>query len=113
MANRVTLIATTLLRQMGWTALLYGVVIVAFTSLLGDHRWAVSARQALAPALHASTGAVAGGTALLILLLVWWSPGAAFQGWTTGLTLIALIIGAVVTLRTRTRDEFNQQSLVQ
>jgi hypothetical protein len=112
-ADRVGLVVTALLRQMGWTALLYGVIIVAFTSLLGDHRRVVAIRRTLAPALNASTGAVVGGTAVLILLLMWWNPGAAFEGWTTGLTLIALIIGAVTTLRIRTRNEFNEQPLVQ
>jgi hypothetical protein len=42
----------------------------------------------------------------VILLLVWWSPGASFEQWTTALALIALVIGAVITLRKKTMDEF-------
>jgi len=105
-ADVVASVATGLLRQMGWSALIYGLLIVGFTSLMGDHRWAVSARRTLAPALNASAGAVAGGTAILLLVLFWWSPGRAFNQWTTALTLIGLVIAAVVVLRTRTLEEF-------
>ncbi|MGI9623088.1 MAG: hypothetical protein ACR2PK_09660 [Acidimicrobiales bacterium] len=105
-ADVAAAVATELLREMGWSILIYGVLIVLFTSLMGDHRWAGATRRAFAPALNASTGAVVAGVIFLILLLAWWSPGKSFQGWTTSLILIALIIGAVVTLRRKTQEEF-------
>jgi len=109
-ADVTATVATGLLRQMAWSAIIYGVLIVLFTSLLGEHRWAVATRRALAPALNASTGAVVGGTAILILLLYWWSPGRAFEGWTTALILVALVIGAIATLRAKTQREFPDTS---
>lgn len=99
-------VVTGLLRQMGWSAVIYGALTVLFTSLMGEHRWAVDVRRVLAHALNSSRGAVAAGTTVVILLLVWWSPGASFEQWTTALALIALVIGAVITLRKKTMDEF-------
>jgi hypothetical protein len=66
----------------------------------------VALRRSLAPLLNAGAGAVAGGTAIAIAALLWWSPGRAFEGWVTGLTLIALVIAAVVAMRRRTLEEF-------
>jgi hypothetical protein len=100
-ADITTGVATGLLRQMGWSALIYGVLIATFASLLGEHRRAVAARRTLAPVLTASTAVVAAGTAVLILLVWAWSPGRVFEGWATALTLVALIIGAVIALRMR------------
>ena len=98
-------VVTGLLRQMGWSAVIYGALTVLFTSLMGEHRWAVDVRRVLADALNSSRGAVAAGTTVVILLLVWWSPGGSFEQWTTALALIALVIGAVITLRKKTMDE--------
>jgi hypothetical protein len=100
-------VVTALLRQMGVAAFVYGLLIVGFATLLGEGRRATATRRALAPALNASTGAVVAGTAGVILVLIWWSPGRAFEGWTTGLTLIALLVAATVTLRRRTLLEFS------
>lgn len=105
-AETVADIGTALLRQMGWSAAIYGVLIVLFTSLMGPHRWATSIRRAIAPALNAGTGAVVAGTAVVLLLLFWWRPGRAFEGWVTALVLIGLVIGAVVALRRQTQREF-------
>jgi hypothetical protein len=105
-AENVLDIGTALLRQMGWSAVIYGVLIVLFTSLLGARSWATWVRRALAPALNASPAPVIGGTAVVLLLLVVWQPGRAFEGWITGLTLIGLVIGAIVALRARTQSEF-------
>ena len=66
----------------------------------------MAARRTPAPALNASTGAVIGGTVMLLLVVLWWSPGRAFAGWTTGLILIAMIVGAIATVRARTRRDF-------
>ncbi|MFV2039324.1 MAG: hypothetical protein ACC660_03690, partial [Acidimicrobiales bacterium] len=85
---------------------IYGVLIVLFTSLLDDRPWATAVRRTLAPAFNASPVAVWGGTAAALLFLALWSPGRAFEGWLTGLTLIGLIIGAVATIRVRTQREF-------
>ncbi len=97
---------TGLLRQMAWSVLIYGAVIVLFTSLLGEHRWAIAARRALAPVFTGSTATVAGTAVVSILLLVWWSPGQAFESWASGLVLAALTLGALAAVRTQLRREF-------
>ena len=98
-------VATGLLRQMGWSALIYGVLVVAFAWLLGDHRWAVAVRRAIAPAFTAPVAVVIGGTAVLLLVLWAWSPGRVFQNWFTGLALVGLVIAAVVATRTQIQRE--------
>lgn len=98
-------VATGLLRQMGWAALIYGILIAAFAWLLGEHRWAATIRRTLAPVFDLSTGAVAGGTAVLLLVLWAWSPGRVFESWATGLTFVGLVIAAVVALRARIRSD--------
>jgi hypothetical protein len=99
-------VATGLIRQMAWTAVFSGAVIAGFAGLLGEHAWATAIRRVLAPFLNLSDVAVAVGTAVVIFLLLWWSPGRVFDRWVTGLTVVALIIGAVVALARRTRAEF-------
>jgi hypothetical protein len=105
-ANVIALVMTGLLRQIAWSGLIYGLVILAFALAMGDRPGAVALRRNLAPFFNASGTAVAGATAVAIAALLWWSPGRAFEGWVTGLTLLGLIIGAVVAVRRRTLAEF-------
>ena len=109
-ADIATGVATGLLRQMGWAALIYGILIVAFAWLLGDHRWAVAIRRVMTPVFDLSAGAVAGGTAVLLLVLWAWSPGRVFESWATGLTFVGLVIAAIVVLRQRVRAESLERS---
>jgi hypothetical protein len=88
---------TQLLKDMAWTAVILGLLIAGFAALLGSHRWAVAARQRLADTAH--PGAIIAGTGLvLLILLAWWGPGHVFERWVTGLTMVAMLIGAVVAL---------------
>lgn len=105
-ANVVALVMTGLLRQIAWSGLIYGLVILAFALAMGDRPGAVALRRNLAPFFNAGAGAVAGATAVAIAALLWWSPGRAFEGWVTGLTLLGLIVGGVVAMRRRTLEEF-------
>lgn len=91
--------ATALIRQIAWSGIMYGVLIAGFASLLGAHRWATASRRALAPLLNGPPSAVAGGTVGIVVMLLWWSPGRAFQQWTMGLLVIALVVVAVTALR--------------
>jgi hypothetical protein len=95
--NVVADVATELLRRMAWTGIVFGVLIVAFAWLLGPHRWAVAARAHIAR-ISEFRGASIVGSVLVVLLLLWWSPGRAFDSWPTALVLIAMAIGAVVVL---------------
>ncbi len=99
-------VATGLMRQMAWSGIVYGVLIAGFASLLGTRRWATTTRRALAPLLNRSPGAVAGGTVGFVVLLLWWSPGRAFERWTMGLLVIALVVVAVVALRRATLRDY-------
>lgn len=92
-------IGTGLIREMSSSAVIYGLLVVGFVSLLGDHRWARAARSAIAPVFRASTGAIVAGAAGFVLFLIWWSPGRAFDRWVTAVVLVALVIGAIVALR--------------
>ena len=98
LAKQVAYVSTGLLRQIAWTSIIYGVLIASFATLLGTGQRVTAVRRAITPAF-VSPVTVAGGTAMLLLLLLWWSPGRSFATWTTGLVLIALIVGAVVSLR--------------
>ena len=99
LANLIGYTATEIVQQMAWSAVVYGILIAGFAGLLGSHRWARSVRRFLAPLFGASPGIVAGSTALLLLVLIVWSPGRAFKGWVTGMLLVALLIGGVIALR--------------
>jgi hypothetical protein len=103
LASLVAGVATELLRQTGWTGVVYGVLIIGFAALLGDHRWAVAIRRRLA---QTSATVVAGGVAAVLLILLWWSPGRALDRWVTALTLVGLLVGAGIALTKRIRDEF-------
>jgi hypothetical protein len=92
-------VATSLIRQMAWSGIVYGLLVVGFAALLGEHRWAVTVRGWLAPVVAASVPVVVSAVVGVLLVLAWWSPGRAFDGWATALVLAALIAGAAVALR--------------
>jgi hypothetical protein len=97
LAELVASVMTVLLRQMAWTGVVYGLLIVAFATLLGPYRWAVATRRWIAGVTE-STAAVVGVCFAAVLLLLWWSPGGAFDRWITALVLVGLVIGAIVAL---------------
>ncbi len=99
LASLIGYAATEIVQQMAWSAVVYGILIAGFAGLLGSQRWARSVRRFLAPLFGASPGIVVGSTALLLLVLIVWSPGRAFKGWVTGMLLVALLIGGVIALR--------------
>jgi hypothetical protein len=88
---------TQLLTDMAWTAVIVGLLIAGFAALLGAHRWAVAARGRLA-ATSRPGAFIAGGAVVLFILLAWWGPGHVFERWVTGLTMLALFVGAVIAL---------------
>lgn len=92
-------VATALIRQMAWTGVVFGVLIVLFATLLGEGPRATATRRFLAPLFTASAWAVAGGTVVALLILLWWNPGGMFDRWPATLLTIGLIVGAVIVLR--------------
>lgn len=99
-ATATALVSTELLRQMAWTGVLYGVLIVAFAVLLGLHPWAVALRRWLGRSSN-PTGSAVGFTVAVLLVVTWWSPGRALDRWVTALTLFGLAAAAILALRSR------------
>lgn len=104
LAELVASVMTVLLRQMAWTGVVYGLLVIAFATLLGPARWAVATRRWIAGVTE-STAAVVGVCFGTVLLLLWWSPGGAFDRWATALVLVALVIGAIVAVVVTGRQE--------
>ena len=90
-------ILTQLLSEMAWTAIIVGLVIVAYAALLGPHRWAVTVRDRLA-ATSNPAAVIVGAGVLILFVAAWWSPGRLFERWVTALTFLGLVIGATIAL---------------
>jgi hypothetical protein len=86
----VWILGTTLLAQIGWAGVMYGVAILVGTWLAGPSRWAVAARERLAPALGDRLGAAWAVVTGLFLLLVWWGPTPALRS-PLGIIVLGLI----------------------
>jgi hypothetical protein len=98
-------IATQLLKTMAVASIAYGIVILLGALLAGPTRAATAVRKRIAPGLSDPMWASA-GTALLILILVWWGPTPALRK-PIGILLIAvLLIIGVYALRRQTMREF-------
>lgn len=104
LAELVGSVLTQLLRQMAWTGIVYGLLIVGFSVLIGPYGWAVAFRRRVAGVAD-STAALVGISFGAVLLLLWWSPGRAFDRWVTAVVLVGLVIGAIVTLVLSGRQE--------
>ncbi len=97
LATLVASVMTELLRQMAWTGIVYGVLIIGFATLLGPYRWATAVRRWVAD-LADSTASIVGISLGAVLLLLWWSPGRAFDRWVTALVLVGMVLGAIAAL---------------
>ncbi|MEZ5075456.1 MAG: hypothetical protein R2691_11600 [Solirubrobacterales bacterium] len=98
-------IGTELMKTMAIASLAYGIVILLGALLAGPTRGAVWVRERIAPGLRDPMWATA-GTALLILILVWWGPTPALHE-PLGIALIAIVlIVAAVALRRQVMREF-------
>ena len=104
LAELVGSVLTELLRQMAWTGVVYGLLIIGFSVLIGPYRWAVAFRGWVAGVAD-STAALVGISLGAVLLLLWWSPARAFDRWVTALVLIGLVVGAIYTLVLTGRGE--------
>ena len=105
-AANVWLIASTLLADVAWALILYGVAVVIAAWLAGPTRWATGFRRWLAPAFTEHMGYVAGVVAFLYLLLLLWGPTRGLQQWWGILIFAALIAGGIWALRRETLREF-------
>lgn len=108
LATLVASVMTELLRQMAWTGVVYGVLIVGFATVLGPYRWAVAVRRWVAGVAD-STASIVGVSLGAVLVLIWWSPGRAFDRWVTALVLVGMVVGAIAALVITGRRELEAE----
>jgi hypothetical protein len=87
------IIGTSLLAEVAWALIVYGVIILLGTWLAGPSRWAIRARQAIGPTLRDRPELAWGALAVVYLLLVLWGPVPALRNWVG-----VLLLGALVAL---------------
>jgi hypothetical protein len=90
-ADATWLIGTSLLAQLAWSFILYGVVALIGVVLTSHYSWARRFRAWLGPMLRDYAGAAWAILAVVFLLLVLWGPTPAFHTWLGVLILAALI----------------------
>lgn len=104
-AESVWSIGTSMLVEVATAAILYGIVFVLAAWLGGPSSAAVSCRRGLAPYLRQPRYAW-GGLAVLVLLLVLWSPTPATRSFVPLMLLIGLMALGIETLRRQTAREY-------
>jgi hypothetical protein len=103
--TRVWLISTSILAQIGWAAVFYGVVMALGAVLAGPHAAAIAVRRRIAPILNERPGIAWSSVAVVYLALIAWGPTHALRTlWGIAL-LAALIAGGIVALRHQTLRE--------
>ncbi len=88
-ADATWLIATSLLAQVAWSLILYGVVALIGVALAGPYNWARRFRLWLAPMLRDHAGTAWAILAGVFLLLVLWGPTPTFHTW-LGVLILAV-----------------------
>ncbi len=105
-AKHAWLIGSSLLSNVAWAIIFYGVALVIAAFLAGATRPATALRRWLAPAFNGRLGVVSAAVAFLFLLLILWGPTPALQQWWGILLAAALIALGVWALRRETLQEF-------
>ena len=103
--RRVWLISTSILAQIGWAAVIYGVVVILGAVFAGPTARALAVRRRFAPVLNERPGIVWAAAAAAFLLLVLWGPTHALRTpW--GIALLGTLVAAgIVALRHQTQRE--------
>lgn len=102
-------IGTSLLRDGGIAMLSYGIVIFLAAVLAGPLAIAQRARRFLAPLLRERPSAYA-AVAVIVMLLLWWSPTEGFRRLLPSLVLFGLLIAGVEALRRQTNREYPDET---
>ena len=98
-ANSILRIGTELLRRSAWSEILIGLLIVLGASLVGPARYAQRARHYTAQGFRRSAVATWIGLAVLVLVVLTWSPFSAGGNWVTVLIVLALIVVGIEAIR--------------
>ena len=100
------LLGSEILAQIGWAAVLYGVIAVTGAVLAGPTKAAVAVRRWIAPVLNERPGIAWASVGAAFVLLVLWGGTHALRTWWGILLLGALIAVGVLALRRQTLREF-------
>jgi hypothetical protein len=104
--HRLWLIGTSILGQIGWAAVLYGVIAALGAILAGPTSLATRLRSNAAPILNERQGIVWAGVGFIYLLALLWGGTHALRTWWGILLLGGLIAIGVVAFRRQTLREF-------
>jgi hypothetical protein len=104
--ERVWLIGSSVLAQIGWAAIIYGAFVVLGAVLAGPTAPATAIRRWMAPVLNQRAGIAWATVGCAYLLLVLWGPTHALRVWWGIVLLGALLALGVVALRRQTLREF-------
>ncbi len=105
-ANSLWLIATSLLADIAWAAIAYGLVVVVAAILAGPTRPATWLRRQLAPSFRDHVGLVYTVVGLAYLLLLLWGPTRAQREWIWVLVFAGLLALGTELFRRETLREF-------
>jgi hypothetical protein len=105
-ADAAWLIGSSLLRDIAFALVGYGVVLAVAAMLAGPTRLATTIRRVLAFDLRERPGVAYGVLAGALLLLLVWGPTPAFRQLSSMLVLIALLVLGLELLRRQTAREF-------
>ncbi|HEU4658718.1 MAG TPA: SHOCT domain-containing protein [Capillimicrobium sp.] len=104
-AESVWRIGTSLLAEVAWATIAYGIIVVIGAWLAGPTRAAVGIRRGLAPYLR-SAELTYGVVAAVVLLILLWGPTQGTRRVLPTLVLLALLVAGVEVLRRQARREF-------
>jgi hypothetical protein len=105
-ARSVWLIATSLLSDVAWALIGYGIVLIVAAILAGPTRPATWVRRTLAPVFRDHVALTYTVVGVLYLLLLLWAPTRAQTEWIPALILWALLVFGVEVFRRQTIREF-------
>ena len=98
-ADSILAIGSSLLRRSAWSEILIGLLIALGASLIGPARYAKRARFYAAQGFRRSAVATWIGLAVLVLVVLVWSPFSAGGNWLTVLIVLALIAVGIEAIR--------------
>jgi hypothetical protein len=98
-------IITRLLKDAAWTVIIIGVVALIGVWFTGPGKWAISARQALAPYIRRPEIAF-GASGLVFLILLWWGPTDQWRSFIAVIVMAALGALGVEAVRRQVKREF-------
>jgi hypothetical protein len=104
--THIWLIATSLLSDLAWASIGYGIVLIVAAILAGPTRPAVWVRRTLAPVFREHVALVYTVVAVLYLLVLLWAPTRAQTQWIPALILGVLLVFGVEVFRRQTLAEF-------